>query len=154
MNKKGAFGFSEYWELVIILILFVIVVLIALYVSGTAEINVDAKIDGMNAEFTCKNNLINFLLFPTKDGGSFDDLILRSYANEDYTQLGEEVSALFGLIYENNEWKLSIYEDKKFLYSVGDIYGSRVEDCDTYLPLPCNSATACTLTLKLEMVYE
>lgn len=153
MNRKGT-GLSEFWEIILTLLLFVIIVVISIAIVGIDETKVDAKVKAENAAFTCKNDLVTFLMFPTMDGGSFDDLLLDSYVKKDYTKFSSDVKQLFDSLIGSNIWSVTVSDSTQELATVGVTTGKDVETCSTYVPIPCKLGSAdCRLKLDLEMMY-
>lgn len=150
LNDKGAF--SEFGEMIIVLIGFFVITIIAIFMVGKARIDVEGAVEAENAQFTCKHDAFMFLQYKSSTGMPFDELAVSSYATKDWTTFKREAEALFDGLLGSGRWSMEVLSSEESLAKLGAVSGKK-EACGVYVPIPCQEEDACRIRLNLRVAY-
>jgi len=156
MNRKGIESAMQLGGGFIILIMAVVFFLLFAAIFGEGKVH--ATIEAENAAFTCENNIVKFMGFnvPGHSDLTYNDLLLQSYAAEDYAAFIEETSKLFNK-YSLTKWQISVHNSTGVAVpAFGTGLGNEkyVETCTYQLAVPCLSYQDCTLYAMLALDYK
>jgi len=151
LNRKAVF--SEFMEMVLVLAGFIIVILLSIIFVGMAQIDVEGEVEAENARFTCKQDVAMFLKYDSNEGVPFDELLVQSYGQNNYTNFSASVEELFNTLIGVGKWSLIVDSPRDELVQIGDVVGRDKEACTAYIPVPCHVTQPCRLMIMLVLAY-
>lgn len=156
INRKGLSSIGELAGGLIILTFAVVIFLLLIAIFGEGEVH--STIAAENAAFTCQNNIVKFMDFevPGNNKTTYYDLLVRAYAEENYTDFVNKATVLFNS-FMINKWRFKVRDSVSTtpLIDFGHgIKGDTAEICTYELAIPCRDYSVCSATAVLTLDYE
>lgn len=153
LNSRRGF-IADTAELIFCIIAYVIFIIIMMFFVGSARVQVEATLNAENAHFACDNNLMSLMQMNGLSGERMDNLLIRSYIQNKYTDFNASATRIMNALLGPNRWQLSVDSIAGHNATIGQVKTrGGTEDCVIYLPAPCEDELECKIEVSMVVPY-